>query len=106
MNLTIHSLSAQELRRAASIKERIDSLENELAAILGQESSRTNRVMGSHARAGTSASMQGRWALRKAKEPYRVVKTRKKRSAAVRARLAAVARERWRKAKAAGKTRL
>jgi len=89
MNLTIHTLSAQELRRAASIKERIDALENELAQLLGQESSRTNRLMSTHSRERITAG-----------------KTRKKRSAAVRARLAAVARERWRKAKAAGKRRL
>jgi len=106
---TLISLSSQDLRRAAEIKEKIESLQNELSHILGSNPAAGNRMpkrpgktsakiraqIAAGARAGSLRAVQG-------PQP----KVRKKRSAVVRARLAAIAKERWRKAKAAGKTRL
>src|SRR4051812_14390893 len=108
MNLLLTSLSARDLRRAAEIKERIDSLQNELVQILGSKSvtpaGRTGpgrRRMGAAARARIAAGARARWAKVKASETSTVRKTtRMKRSPAVRARLAAIAKERWKKAKA------
>jgi hypothetical protein len=77
MNSIIH-LSVQQLRRAASIKGKIQSLENQLIRLFGSDGA--------------------------TKKP--VAKKRRKMSAAGRARIAAAARARWKKAKAAGKKRL
>lgn len=72
MNLNYNALSPQDLRRAADIKERIDALEHELATILG-----------SHSVASKPKA------------------TRRKMSAAARARIAAGARARWARARTA-----
>jgi hypothetical protein len=114
MNSLLSSLSAQDFRRAAEIKEKIDSLQNELAKILGTESVTTNRQarpgkrkMSAAAKARIAAGARARWArVKGAESPEPVKKIRKKRSAAARARLSAIAKERWRKVKAAGKTTL
>jgi hypothetical protein len=112
MNLLFSSLSAQELRRAADIKEKIDLLQNELAQILGSDSvaskrrTQTRRRMSGATRAKIAAGARARWAKVRRTNPSASKKKRIKRSAAVRARLAAIARERWKKAKAAGKTTL
>ena len=85
-------LTVKQLRRAIVIKERLTKLESELAGLLNVASSspRRGRLPGSGAtpRAG---SIAGR---------------KRKRSAAWRAKLAAAARARWKKAKAAGKSTL
>jgi hypothetical protein len=107
-------VSAQDLRRAAEIKETIDALQNELAEILGSESVASGphlrggrRKMSAPAKARIAASARARWArVRKTESSQPRKRVGKKRSAAVRARLAAIAKERWRKAKAAGKTTL
>jgi len=90
MNSLLTSVSAQDLRRAAEIKEKIESLQAELAQILGSESVAPRRR--------SSALLT--------KGQARVKKSRVKRSAAVRARLSAIAKARWKKARAAGKTAL
>ena len=76
MSASIASLSAQQLRRAADIKDKIQSLEKELEQILG---SATESVIAA------------------------VPKKRRKMSAAGRARIAAAAKARWAKIKAAKK---
>jgi len=76
MSASIASLSAQQLRRAADIKDKIQSLEKELEQILG---SATESVIAA------------------------VPKKRRKMSAAGRARIAAAAKARWAKVKAAKK---
>src|SRR5262249_11605465 len=110
MNLNYNAVSSQDLRRAADIKERIDALEHELAAILGSQSvasspKGTRRRMSAAARARIAAGARARWARARTENSH-ARPTTKKRSPAVRARLSAIARERWRKAKAAGKSTL
>ena len=63
---SISSLSAQQLRRAAAIKEQIDALENELGKILGGSgtvaASNGKRTMSAGARARIAAAQKARWA--------------------------------------------
>jgi hypothetical protein len=112
MNSLLSALSAEDLRRAATIKERIDSLQNELAQILGSESVKstpqagTRKRMSAAGRARIAAGARARWAKEKGTRGSIPKKAKMKRSPAVRARLAAIARERWKKAKAAGKSTL
>ncbi len=79
-------LSALQLRKAASLRERIDALEKELNAILGDDVSPPVSK----------------------KVPTVVAKEKRTRrfSKATRARMAARAKERWAKAKASGKKTL
>jgi hypothetical protein len=112
MNTLFSSLSAQDLRRAAEIKDKIDSLQNELAQILGTDSvtssrrAGTKRKLSAGARVRIAAAARARWAKVKGTETSAPQKSRIKRSPAVRTRLAAIAKERWKKAKAAGKKTL
>jgi len=76
---SIINVSAQQLRRAAVIKEQIQSLENELG-----------RILGSSAKATVNAAA--------------IPKNRRKMSAAVRRKMAAAAKLRWAKVKAANKS--
>jgi len=104
------NLSPQELRKAANIKERIDSLQKELTRILGSASqgsgnhlSRSGRTMSASARARIAAAAKKRWAKVKRSKSSAGKRTM---SAAAKARLSAIARARWKKAKAEGKTAL
>ena len=90
MNSLLTSVSAQDLRRAAEIKEKIESLQAELAQILGSE----------------SVAPRHRSSAPLIKGGARIKRAGVKRSAAVRARLSAIAKARWKKARAAGKTAL
>src|SRR5262249_50528156 len=102
---TLANLSAKQLRQAAQLKERIDSLEAELVRVLGATSASgipTRRRMSAAAIAKISAAQKARWARVKKAGPRR----RRKMSAAAKARLAAVARARWKQAKAQGRTAL
>jgi hypothetical protein len=104
---SMSSLTAEQLRRAAAIKEQIDSLENELGKILGGAAVSGNgkRVMSASARARIGAAQKARWA--KVKGNGNAGKTtRRKMSAAARAKIAAAAKARWAKAKAAGRKSL
>jgi len=74
------NITANELRRAAAIQDRIEELKNELSRIFDEG-------------IGNARSRSGR-------------KGRRKMSAAARAKIAAAAKARWKKAKAAGKKRL
>jgi hypothetical protein len=144
MNIT--TISPQQLRKAADIQERIQSLQNELTELLGGEVSTAaqtteapkKRKVSAVGRARMRAAQIARWAKikgtapsaqleRKAKRKMSaqglaniragvakrmaaqgkaVRQPRRKFTAAGKAALAAAARARWAKAKAAGKTRL
>jgi hypothetical protein len=111
----IISLSSQQLRRAAEIKERIESLQNELDRLLGAPAPARapvsapagpkKRVISAAGRARIAAAARARWAKARAAKASAPTPKRKI-SVAGRARLAALAKERWKKVKAAGKSRL
>jgi hypothetical protein len=113
MNSLFSSVSAQQLRKAAGIKERIEALHSELARILGSNNEagaralpRKRRKMSRSAIAKISAAAKARWARIKGASGKSGRKPRRKMSAAARARLSALAKARWKKAKAQGKTAL
>jgi hypothetical protein len=108
---SINSLSAQQLRRAAAIKDQIDGLHAELSRLLGaadgQLPSSGKRTMSASARRKIAAAQKARWAKAKGKTTSKSgQKPKRKMSAAGRARIAAAARARWAKAKAAGRKSL
>jgi len=98
------SLSAEQLRRAAAIKDQIDTLESELGKILGGAagSGSGTRVMSASARARIAAAQKARWAKVKGNGGG----PRRRMSPAARAKIAAAAKARWAKAKAAGRKSL
>jgi hypothetical protein len=112
MNIT--SLTAQQLRKAADLIEKIGSLEAQLAQFLGGSSSaseaapRKKSKMSAAGRARIIAAQKARWAKVKAgQKGAKPAKTKKRKmSAAARAKIAAVARARWAKVKASGKKAL
>jgi hypothetical protein len=71
MNSSIMNLSVQQLRRAANIKDKIQSLENKLSRILGSPAEATangapklkrRRKMSAAARRKISLAAKARWA--------------------------------------------
>jgi hypothetical protein len=106
------NLSASQLRRAADIKDKIESLQKELSRLLGSidgaVAPRKRRKMSAAGRARIGAAVRLRWAKVKGRKSAAkpVKKARRKMSAAGRAKIAAAARARWAKAKAAGKNTL
>jgi hypothetical protein len=115
MNASLINITAQQLRKAATLKEQIENLEHELQRLLGggtasaNGAGRTpNRRMSAAGRATIAAGARARWAkIKRGPGPTNhATKPRRKMSAAAKARLAAIARARWRKAKAAGKSAL
>ena len=82
MNVLFSNLSAAQLRQAAKIKERIDELSDELNRVLQQLPRGSARQTRGGSRRGRKMSPSGR------------------------ARLAALARARWKKVKASGKNAL
>lgn len=108
---SIINLSAQQLRRAASIKDQIDTLNAELSRLLGASNGRTvpaeTRTMSAAARRKIAVAQKARWAKvkgGKAEKPGQ--KPKRKMSAAGRKKIAVAAKARWAKAKAAGKRSL
>jgi hypothetical protein len=105
-------LSASQLRRAADIKDQIESLQKELARLLGSTDGaaapRKRRKMSAAGRRKIAAAAKARWAKIKGRKSAAkpAKKARRKMSAAGRAKIAAAARARWKKAKAAGKKAL
>jgi hypothetical protein len=101
----ITNLSSQQLRYIADVKEKIDSLQEQLNLLLGvaasNSSARRKSRMSVSARARIAAAQRARWAKVKGS-----AKPRRELNAAARAKMAALARTRWAKARAAGKTRL
>lgn len=106
------SLTTKQLRRAVSLKQKIETLSNRLALILGAPAStpvkaRKKRGMSAAGRARVAAAQKARWAKIKAAKPAaKAPAKRRKMSAAARARISAAAKARWAKAKAAGKKTL
>jgi len=115
MNALSITLTPQQLRRAADIKERIDQLQTELVRVLGASTPaaavaapQTKRKLSSASRARIAAAARARWARIKGNAGPKAAAQipRRKMSAAAKARLAAIARERWRKVRAQGRTAL
>jgi hypothetical protein len=112
----ITGLSSQQLRRAADIRERIETLQNELNALLGGATVSTaavstgtgKRNMSAQGRARISAAAKARWAKYRteAKTGAPEPKAQRTFTPEGRAKLAALAKARWAKAKRAGKSRL
>jgi hypothetical protein len=103
----------KELRRAADIQERIQSLQSELDKILGtlaETATETprKRKFSAAARAKMRKAQKARWARIKGAAPSAKPAKRGKRkmSVAGRAAISAAAKARWAKAKKAGKTHL
>ena len=87
----LSDLTTAQLRKAIEIKERIQALENELSEQFGRG---LKAVGGRTSKLGRPPKLGTK------------VKKKRKMSAAGRARIAAAARARWAKVKAAGKNRL
>jgi hypothetical protein len=111
----ISNLTSTQLRQAASLKEKIQTLEKRLGQILGssipsaaQDAPKRRRKMSAAGRARIVAAQRARWAKRKGKQlsVKPVKKAKRQMSAAARAKISAAAKKRWAKAKAAGKTKL
>ena len=106
----ISNLSAQQLRRAATIKDQIDGLQTELDRLLGSSDGKAvsvgRRKMSAAAQARIGAAQKARWAKLKGKAAKPASKGKRRMSASARAKIAATARARWAKAKAAGKKTL
>jgi hypothetical protein len=106
---TITSLTSQQLRQAASIKEQIAALEKQLTGIVGTDTQPKSgrKTMSAAARAKIAAGQKARWAKAEGKSAPSPVKQGKgKMSAAAKARLSKLAKARWAKVRAAGKKKL
>jgi hypothetical protein len=109
------NLNSKQLRKAADLKDKIQSLENELQRILGASikpvatvAQKKKHKMSAAGRARIAAAARARWAKVKGRKSATkpVKKARRKMSAAARAKIAAAATARWKKAKAQGKNSL
>ncbi|HTL54710.1 MAG TPA: hypothetical protein VL361_03490 [Candidatus Limnocylindrales bacterium] len=104
------NLTAKQLRHAAHVKDRIDALEAELAALFNSDHKKQRAVhapISFETRARIAAATRARTARSKTGvDPTALRRPRRRMSAAAKARLAAIARARCRKAKAAGKKSL
>jgi hypothetical protein len=112
---SIMSLSSSQLRKAAELKEKIQSLEKAVHQLLGAPAKaaapaapKKKFTMSAAAKAKISAAAKARWAKINGKKAAvkKAPKARSKLSAAARAKISAAAKARWAKAKAAGKKRL
>jgi hypothetical protein len=106
------NITPQQLRKAADIQEKIQSLQKELGQLLGGPAQPVTtapkkRKISAAGIARIVAATKARWAkVRAAKAGKAVQKPKRKLSAAGRARLVALAKARWAKVKKAGKSRL
>jgi hypothetical protein len=106
----------QQLRHAADIAEKIQSLQSEFNTLLGggeipiphHLGKSRKRRMSAAGRAAIAAAARARWAkYRSASGTVKPAKKgKRKMSAAAKAKMSAIAKARWAKAKRAGKTRL
>lgn len=115
---SITSITPQQLRRAADIQERIQSLQDELTSLLGGGTApasagapagrKPRRRLSAAGLANIRAGARRRWAALRAQSGGSAPQPRRKRrmSAAGRARLAAIAKARWARIKAQGKSHL
>lgn len=107
---SITNLSAQQLRKAATLKERIQSLEKELNQLLGSPAASADGsapkkkkfTMSAAARAKISAAAKRRWAKIKGTKPA-AKKSKGKMSASAKAKLSAKMKAVWAARKAAKK---
>ena len=104
------TLTPKELRRAANIQEKIESLQKKLEQLLGSstesapaEKPRKRRVSAA-SKAKMAAAQKKRWA--KVKGTTAAKSPKRKMSAAAKAKLSKMAKERWKKVKAQGKKSL
>jgi hypothetical protein len=124
--MSIQSLTATQLRQAADLKEKIEGLNKQLAAILGAVDKPISTVitppkkkggMSAAGKARIAAAQKARWAkIKAAKSAVKAAKpvvianpakkARKVMSAAAKAKLSALAKARWAKVKATGKKKL
>jgi hypothetical protein len=113
--MNIANLSVQTLRQAADLKEKIESLEKQLAAFLGSTakpaSTSTTKApkkkgMSAAGKAKIAAAQKLRWAKIKAAKPAPKAKKKFTMSAAAKAKLSAMMKARWAKAKVTGKKKL
>lgn len=109
MSTLLNSLSVQQLRKAATLKEKIQSLEKELGQLLGSSTKpaadavpKKKWKMSKAARAKISAAATARWAKLKGSKPAvkPARKARRKMSAAAKARLSAKMKIAWARRKA------
>jgi hypothetical protein len=107
----ITNLTSQQLRQAASLKDKIQSLEKEFSRILGSPTKPVTHTvpkrkfkMSAAAKAKISAAAKARWAKVKGKSS--APKTKSKMSEAARKKLSDAAKARWAKIKAASKKKL
>ena len=114
------NVSANQLRKAAEVKDKIEELQSELQSLLGESAPlgvsdvfaggfRKRRGMSAAAKARIAAGQKARWAKARGEATNGAAVTAKPKrtmSAAGRARIAASAKLRWKKAKAAGKSTL
>jgi hypothetical protein len=112
--MDITNLTPQQLRRAADVQERILSLQNELSQLLADSGSSATvaspakRKLSAQAIANIRAGARRRWAEahRGASATGPAAAPRRKMTPAARQQLSALARARWRAAKAAGRSNL
>jgi hypothetical protein len=112
----VRNLSVEQLRQALVLKERIESLQAELAGItwngpVAPGKIPGKRTMSASGKARIAAGQRARWAKVRAEkvqdEKVEIgPKRRRQMTAAWRAKIAAAARARWRRAKAAGRNAL
>jgi hypothetical protein len=109
--MDINDLTINQLKRAVTIKEKIDQLNKDLGSILGTPAasgtaSKNQRTMSAAVKRKIAATQRARWAnLRRAKSTTRPVKPAAKKkafSAATRAKLSTKLKAYW-AAKRAGK---
>jgi hypothetical protein len=110
------NITPQQLRKAANIQEKIQSLQKEFGQLLGGPAETAaiaaprkpkKRKISAAGIARIVAATKARWAKIRARKAGKAVqKPKRKMSAAARARLSALAKARWAKAKKAGKSRL
>jgi len=108
--MSIINLTSKQLRRAASITEQIEELQNELNKLGGgsttpAETAKPRRKMSAAGRARISAAAKARWAKVKGSKQSTKPAAKKKfrMSAAAKAKISAAAKARWAKIKAAKK---
>ena len=120
--MSITSLSPQQLRQAADLKEKIDGLQTELSEILGgealtpiapepaPEAGRKNRKMTAAWRKALSLAQKARWAAKRGDAPIKtlaatVSRVKRHMSPALRKARSEAMKARWAKARRAGKSR-
>jgi len=106
--MSIATLSATQLRKAADLKDRIGKLETQLNLLLGSSAASAKPAkkkggMSAAGRAAVAAAQRARWAKinsgKSKSVAKQVKKERKKMSAEARAKIAAAQKARWAKQK-------